>query len=1102
MLTLLCGRSGTENSKRILALMREGAQRGITDRVLLVPEQFSHEAERSLAAALGDAANLYAEVLSFTRLAVRVNAECGGMADVVPDRGTKLLMLSLAITRVASQLTICGGRATRTGHLVNVLDAIEELDGADISDDAMLDAADAAGGAIAEKLRDLAVIREAYLQVRAELLPDPRELLDRLIDRLPDSTVGRGGIFIDGFTDFTRKEMNVIDCFLRRGVDVTVALTMDGTDAEEFSICEKTKNSLADTAARRAVPCEILHLRSRQEKPEELNYLDTALTDYSVRAYDGERGAVEIYRAASQEEEYALAASRILEMMRADPSLRRRDFTVAVRGYENVAPACESVMKDYGIAAYSGRRADIMQKPLMRLVTSALDTVTGGWRQEDIFTFLKTGLSGIPDGDIDILENYCLTWGIRGISAWTREQPWTLNPAGRTGPADEEGEVLLGRINATRTRAAAVLSELDLALKNAPTVGEKTRAVWNMLEQLQLNERLSAREDMLRQTGDMQTADETGQLWGILIDSLERLYAVLGTVETDTDEFARHVKLLLAQYDVGTIPTSLDAVALCDLNEVRGRPKRCIIVLGATADAIPFPGARDGMFTGDEREKLAGLGIEIGDSGDRSVARELFTVYSAFTSASEKLILSWSEGGERQTLPSFIVTRISKTLGIEPVRVDAEECMTFAYSPCLRLAVCGKDPLAEAARKCAEECEQTADKYAELSERLNAVRGRLTPESVTALYGNDISISASRAERFSSCRFNYFLKYGLRAQPRKKAGFDAADMGTFVHYILENVAREIKELGGFSAVDEDGCSALADKYLTEYAETLLDGRERSGRFVYLLGKMKETVRRIVAEIISELRDSDFEPLDFELSFAEDGDLPPAVLSNGNSRIRVGGVVDRVDGWSSGDRLYLRVADYKTGRKEFSLSDVWYGLGMQMLIYLFVLADKGGARYGQNVVPAGVLYLPTRDAVLSMSRESTDEEIEDMRHRKNKRTGIALNEPDVLSAMERGGSLRLDFKGKGGRAPVTLASAEELGRLSRYVRKYLAEMGKELRNGSIDAAPCVVGNSEYCRYCDFASACAFDGHKDRQRRLKKLSNGEFWERVERGDVYHG
>ena len=1097
MLTLLCGRSGSGKTARVLTRLREGAERGVGGRIMLVPEQFSHEAERSLAAALGPKASLFAEVLSFTRLANRVAAECGGAADVVPDRGAKLLMLSCAVSRVSSRLTICGGRASRTGYLENILRTIEELDAADVSDDAMLAAAEAAGGAVAEKLNDLSVIREAYAQVRSELLEDPREVLDRLIDRLPGSEVGSGGVFVDGFTDFTCKELAVLDCFLRRGVDMTVTLTTDGSDAEEFSVCEKTKNTLADMAARRGVRCEIVRLRSVPTKPPELLCLDAALTDYGAPRFEGEANAVEIYRVGTREDECALAAARILEMMRSDPTLRRRDFTVAAPDYASYAPACESVMREYGVAAYSGRRTDVMLKPLVMLAASALDAVTGGWRSEDVFAYLKTGLTGMAAEDVDLLENYCLTWGIRGSSMWTRDEPWTMSPNGTSYELNDADRLLLERINAARAATALPLAELERALKDASTVAGKTRALWDMLDGLHLSERLAERAASLREAGQTQSADETDQLWGILVECLEQLYSVLGPVETDDADFARHLKLLLSQYEVGTIPASLDAVTRCDLTEVRGRPKRCVIILGATADAIPASGAATGLFSCDEREKLSALGIDIGGGGDESVARELFTVYSALTAATEKLILTWPESGERRIRPSFIVTRVADILGAEIKTALPAECMTYAVPPCLRLAVGGDKHWSAPAEEALNMRPERAKRLRDLKRRLRRDGSSLAPESVSALYGKEFRLSASRAESFNKCRYSYFIKYGLRASPRRKAEFDGAAIGTFAHYILENVVRDVKKLGGFASADSETCEQLAERYLTEYCDKLLAGREKSGRFTYLLGTMKETVRRIVREVLDELRDSDFEPLDFELSFEDGGDLPPGVIRSDGTQIRLSGKIDRVDGWTEGDTLYLRVADYKTGSETFSLSNVWYGLGMQMLIYLFMLAEEGEERYGKKIAPAGVLYLPAKDTILSLPRGTSDEDIEKERRKNSNRTGIALKKQELLDAMDKSGA-RLKFSEKGTDSAVRLASAERLGMLAGLVKKNLADIGAELKKGSIGAEPCYIGSNRLmCEYCEFVSACPFDPGRDRPRRFRKISDDDFWQRLEKG-----
>jgi ATP-dependent helicase/nuclease subunit B len=298
----------------------------------------------------------------------------------------------------------------------------------------------------------------------------------------------------------------------------------------------------------------------------------------------------------------------------------------------------------------------------------------------------------------------------------------------------------------------------------------------------------------------------------------------------------------------------------------------------------------------------------------------------------------------------------------------------------------------------------------------------------------------------------YFMQYGLRARERRKAGFEAPELGTFVHYVLENVAAEAKASGGFKKLSESRVRRLAGKYASKYAETIFTGREHGDpRFMYLFNRLRAAVDAVVLDVASELSASDFEPLDFELRFADGGDLPPAEFGD----IRLSGAVDRVDGWvNPGDgKLYLRVADYKTGRKEFSLSDVQYGIGIQMLIYLFVLAEQGQSRYRYDTAPAGVLYTPARDVLLSLPRSSSAEDIAKKRAEALRRSGLLLSDRAVIEAMEHGKETKfIPVKFKDGAPAGSLADAERLGKLGRYVKKLLTDMGETLKNGSIEANP--------------------------------------------------
>jgi ATP-dependent helicase/nuclease subunit B len=382
-------------------------------------------------------------------------------------------------------------------------------------------------------------------------------------------------------------------------------------------------------------------------------------------------------------------------------------------------------------------------------------------------------------------------------------------------------------------------------------------------------------------------------------------------------------------------------------------------------------------------------------------------------------------------------------------------------------------------------------------------RGSLSARAVRALYGDSLRLSASRIDKFASCRFQYFVQYGLRAKVRRPAAFSPPEMGTFMHFVLQHAAAEVMEKGGFAKVSDAELDAVTEKYIAEYVRTELnDFQEKSKRFRYLFTRLSKDVRRVVKDMAGELRVSDFQPLDFELDFARDGRLPPAEIGSGDDSLTLTGVADRVDGWLHDGKLYLRVVDYKTGRKKFDLSDVWHGMGLQMLLYLFTLEKNGRALYGNDIVPAGVLYVPARDVMLSAAADLTDEEISAQRADALRRSGLVLSDSDVLSAMEHGDAPRyIPVKFKNG-APTgdALATLEGFGQLSRHIDGTLRQMASELHRGSIAADPYYRSQQENaCMNCDYLEACRFsDGQgDDKIRYVTRLKPAEVWDKLKGG-----
>ena len=392
-------------------------------------------------------------------------------------------------------------------------------------------------------------------------------------------------------------------------------------------------------------------------------------------------------------------------------------------------------------------------------------------------------------------------------------------------------------------------------------------------------------------------------------------------------------------------------------------------------------------------------------------------------------------------------------------------------------------------------------------------RGQLTRQTVDQLYGRRVAMSASRMDKYKSCHFSYFMRYGLRAEPRKPAGFTAPEYGTFVHYVLEHVLQDDMfrqtRLPGMEPekLDEDTRGRLRQltrQAVDHYVAEELGGLEgQSDRFRYLFHRLLRSVQAVVDNVAEELLHSSFRPISFELGFGKGEDLPPVELTVDGVTISVSGFVDRVDGWVHDGRLYLRVVDYKTGRKSFDLTEVWNGLGLQMLLYLFTLEERGESLYGLPVEGAGVLYLPARDAVVRGSRTMSEQAWRKALDRELVRSGLVLDDSAVLEAMEHVSEEGYRFlplkvsKSTGAITGDALASAERLGRLGRHIQRVLGEICGELAQGNIAADPFWRGpEKNACRFCDYAAACHFEEGRggDRRRWLPSMSAQEFWENM--------
>ena len=1061
--------------------------------LLIVPEQYSHDTERMLCKALGNAGANRAEVLSFTRLYNRICDRAGGGAAPCLDAGGRLLLMRAAVKEVGESLSVYRTPSRKSSFLSGLIATADECKSYRVTPEQLLDAAELVGGMEGNKLRDLGLIFGAYDAMTARIAADPRDRLTRLAEGIEACGWPSGyDVWVDSFTDFTPQELLVLRRLLEQRCSLCVALTCDDLDGEQddiFAPARHTAHMLMRLASEVGVPVQVDVLHETGGRTPALLHLEQNLFAQPGAVWEKECPEIAVFTAESTRSEVEYAAAAILEAVR-EKGWRFRDIAVAARNFDAYADHVENVFALYGIPVFLSTVTDILEKPVLTLITAALDTVSGDYQSEDLFRYLKTGLTDLSDKERDLLENYAITWELRG-ARWTQKADWTMHPDGYGLQFSEKDTAAVAALNASRRK---VVEPLERLRKNKDKTGRGfALALYGFLEDIALPERLTRRAGELEEMGERKLADEYRQLWEILTGALEQCALLLADTQLDLEEFAGLVKLVLSQYDVGTIPVSLDRVTAGDVPRLVHKRAKMLILLGADDGSIPALPVSASLLTDAERETLAEQGLELAPRLVDKLSREMSLVYETCAIPAEKLLVTWPRSGERpgeERRASFLVERLRLLYPQMECLDEGEMNDSFrlcAVGPALEAA--GRNPIAASALKRLEDQKTRVER---IDQAAQVRRGNLSHSATEGLYGTEVSMSATRMDVCRSCHFRYFLRFGLKAKARQTAGFHAPEYGTFVHYVLEHV------LGAVTEGDTRDIKMLTDEAITKYVNEELGGMEQeTPRFRYLFERLKKTVSFVVENAVEELQVSQFRPIAFELGFGHGQQLLPIEVSKDGVTVSVTGFVDRVDGWEHNGRLYLRVVDYKTGRKSFDFTDIQNGLSLQMLLYLFALEQQGLME--KQVESAGVLYVHAKDVLINGKRGLTEEACRKTATEALRREGLVLDDEEVLHAMEDWGDSSPKFlpvkTDKAGMLKSDyLVKTEQMGRLSRKVMETLEEIAAELAAGNIDADPYWRSPEvNACRWCEYAEACHFEEcFGDKKVWQKPVKVQEFWD----------
>lgn len=1119
-LRFIIGRAGTGKTTLCMEEIIKQSNTGEKRQVLIVPEQFTSQAERDLIQKTGQNAILTAEVLSFGRLAHRVFSKKGiGSRVPLGDVG-KSMALRKILLEEKEHISYFQSVMDKPGFVDQLGLTISEFFQYRISPEqteALAQTESLSHGA-KEKLRDMTHIYRSYLEFLKQEYISADETLALLAERLDDSLgFGNTEFWLDGFYGFTPQEYSVIRRLLLLSPQVNITLPMDrnsfygaflppSAPFYEPYVTKKKLAVLAEELGLSPVLPTILEKNHRAET-DALHNLERDYF-YSFFKKTSLSESVHITACPSLQEEIRFAAGKILRLVR-EEHVRFREIAMVTNAMETYEKNLRGILEEYHIPCFIDARRETASHPLVTLLTALLDILVYDFRYEAMFSYLKSGLTSLTTEEIDILENYVLAYGIKGYK-W-KQDTWDYGIL-------KEGAEAVDAINALREQVMAPFAPLlALPQKKPFPFRDFLNALLTHLQALQAAETLDGWAQEAAESGNLNKAEEYRQIWQLVMDVFEKAHAILGKEEMTLAEMAKILEAGLEKCTMGVIPPTADCLLIGDIERSRLPEIKYLFVLGVNEGVLPSPATAQGIFTETERDLLTAQGIELANGGKQKIFEEQFLIYRGLTKPSKGLWLTYaacdSEG--RESAPSPLIGNLMRM--DESLQIEAMPSFTLEEtSPEAAFHLLGGEirkhreetpisPLWQDIYSFFDENTAWQHRLALLKKGIgkSGKPERLSPKTTKALYGKNILSSVSRLERFAGCPFSFFAEYGLKAEERRLYQLHTPDLGSLFHEVLELFSNRLEEDSiPWTDLTKEKTEALIHNAVEEAAPRLSDRvLLDSAANQYLIRRLKRISTRAAWTLVQHLQQGDFTPAGYEVGFGLHEKLPPIVIQmrNGGSLI-LNGKIDRVDLLDAEGTRYVKIIDYKSGNKTFSFQDIYYGLQLQLLIYLDAYL-KYYQKTSAALKPGGVFYFRITDPTLSLEKELSAEEIERTLYEKMQMSGLLLQEDALIQGLDNnltsGGTsavVPVGYTKKGDfSASSNLATEEQYKAILDFVAERTRELGEAMKDGIIAPAPFRDGQRTPCSYCKFRSICRHDyEEKPKWRNLKKISKKDFWE----------
>lgn len=1103
MLRFILGRSGCGKTAYIYRQIKERIEQGDNRILMLIPDQSSFETEKDFLELLGAKRAKNVTVFGFEGLCRYVFEQTGNIAQNAIDDGTRAVLMSMAIEQLTEKRRLLQSGSNRS--LTDLmLGTLKECKKNGVTVDMLEQAAEKLDkSTLQTKLRETALIFRTFDALLSQSYIDPLDNLDRAENILlkNDELFRNQVLYVDSFSGFTSVQRRILRILFQRCREAYVSLCLDPLTKSEpvFATTRKSYDALKMLAKKDNIP-----IKAPVELVEPQRFCHDSLRQIEREAFRMQRQPSErvpehitLYTANDIYDECAYTARQIKRLVIEEGCLYS-DIAVICNDLAPYRGTLNVIFDKYEIPYFMDMSRDMDVKPPVRLLNAIFRLILNGFRREDVLALLKTGLTEHTEEAVNLFENYLYIWNLSGKALST---PFTQNPRGFSNEITDEDKENLAAVEGVRRSVMEplLLFREDVKDKNGEQI---SRLLYELLETLKVPDALERMYDRLEQSGEAGLGAEQVRVWALLMNALDKTVAAVGTIPLTPKRYYELLSIQISALQFMDIPQTADCVNVTTAQRLRNSTQKVSFLIGCNDGVFPAVPHTSGLFSAFELSLLKLNDISISDDFGDLVDLETFMTYSCLASASHRLSVSCplvNQKGEALK-PSVIFEEVQKSFrsltALDRLDYDDRADSMYAVQPAFEAYA---QSLAEGSTELSGLGEFFASD-SRFAAKTEAVRRALdqTPfqiehtQNAERLFGSDLMVSASQIEKFSLCRFAYFCNYGLRVRERRKAEIDQMEYGTLVHFVLEQFFTQYSKKE-YSAMTDGQLSDFIRQTVERYLDDYFGGVERkTNAFLYQLEMLCRNMLLLLRHLVNELSQSDFSVADCELNIKDDIPAYTVQLPTGHS-IAVRGSVDRVDVLRHDGGVFLRVVDYKTGAKEFKLSDILYGLNLQMLLYLHAIEQNGEERYG-SVTPAGILYMPAGVPVIAAD-DLTEDEIMKKIGDNYKMNGLLLDDVRVIKGMDKSeAGTYIPVKIKNGEsAGKSLATLAQFGSIFKKLDLTVAAMGKALYDGKIEAAP-VKGAHDACEYCPYDSVCAY--RMSEPRNTFGVDNDEVYRQIEK------